>query len=153
MFYHHVQGLSCLPSIFKCLLRANHGRKQIRAEDHTWKMSPSHFAWQVHFASLLYTMRILLVLLFITFWNLKKVRFLFWRSRYQLDAQPLSPSNFLRLNGFFRKSISPLLAKFPAFGGEIECVRKEGWSFHQSSKLATYASYNNTLFTCKSFAS
>ena len=60
---------------------------------------------------------------------------------------------FLRLNGFFRKSLRPLLAKFQAFGGEIECVRKEGWSFYQSSKLITYAPYNNTLFTCKSFAS
>lgn len=44
---------------------------------------------------------------------------------------------FLRLNGFFRKSLRPLLAKFQAFGGEIECVRKEGWSCYQSSKLIT----------------
>ena len=33
---------------------------------------------------------------------------------------------FLRLNGFFQKSLRPLLAKFQAFGGEIECVCKEG---------------------------
>lgn len=134
---------------FKCLLRVNHGRKQIRAEDHTWKIFPGHFPWQVHFASLLYTMRILLVLIFITFWNLKMVRFLFSRSRTSYKSIEF----FLRLNGFFRKSLRPLLAKFPAFGGEVECVRKEGWSFHQSSKLTTYAPYNKTLFTCKSFAS
>lgn len=125
MFYHHLQGLSCLPSIFKCLLRVNHDRKQIRAEDYTWKISPMQslcmtssfrFAslYNAHFAG-------------ITINHILKAQ----DDMFSLLAIPLaqatSPSNFfLRLNGFFRKSLRPLLAKFPAFGREIEYVRKEG---------------------------